>query len=274
MGTYYQKGGEFISPFGGEFIVTLTVIKAIELKNNLKKAFKDGELVLFYQPYYDVKSKEIGGAESLIRWVHNGRVIPPIEFIDVLESSDLIYDVEEFLVNQAAKTVADAKRKVSISVNISTKSFRREYIVTMIKEALGEFGIDGRFLTVEIVERVFLGNLGYTKNIMEQLKEFGVRFAVDDFGTGYSSLTYIKELPIDIIKIDIDFVRGMMRDEKDLSLVKLIINLAKEFGCSVIAEGVETQAQLELLEKLGCDYAQGFLFSKPMNKEEFLKLLS
>ena len=248
-------------------------LKIIELKSKLADAFKNREFVLFYQPYYDVKSGKIAGAESLIRWIHDGEVIPPSDFIETLENSNLIYDVEEYLINEAVRTVSQCKRKVPISINISAKSFKRDYLVTTISQALKDFGVDGDYLTVEIVERVFLESKSYTKNIMDQLKAMNVRIAVDDFGTGYSSLTYIRELPIDILKIDISFIRGMMKDKKDLSLVRLIINVAKEFGFKTVAEGVETNEQLELLKSLGCDYVQGFLFSRPLEKEKFLSLL-
>ncbi len=248
-------------------------LKVIELKTKLNNAFNNKEFVLFYQPYYDIRTGRIAGAESLIRWKHNGKIISPGEFIDVLENSNLIYDVEEYLINQAVKTISECKNKVPISVNISAKSFRRDYLVTTIKQTLKEYGVDGRFLTVEIVERVFLENRNYTKSIMNQLKKMDVNIAVDDFGTGYSSLTYIRELPIDILKIDISFIRGMMENEKDLSLVRLIVNVAKEFGFKTVAEGVEVEKQLELLKSMECDYIQGFLFSKPLEREEFLSLL-
>lgn len=248
-------------------------LKAIELKTKLNNAFENREFVLFYQPYYDIKNGKMAGAESLIRWKHNGRIIAPGDFIEVLENSNLIYDVEEYLINQAVKTISECKNKIPISVNISAKSFKRDYLVTTIEQALKEYNIDGKFLTVEIIERVFLENRNYTKNIMGQLKRMGVNIAVDDFGTGYSSLTYIRELPIDILKIDISFIRGMMEDKKDLSLVRLIINVAKEFGFKTVAEGVETNEQFELLKSMKCDYVQGFLFNRPLEKGKFLSLL-
>ena len=249
-------------------------LKVIELKTKLNNAFNNREFILFYQPYYDIESGKIAGAESLIRWKHNGKIISPGEFIDVLENSNLIYDVEEYLINQAVKTISECKNKVPISVNISAKSFRRDYLVTTIKQALKEYNVDGKFLTVEIVERVFLEDRNYTKSIMDQLKKMYVNIAVDDFGTGYSSLTYIRELPLDILKIDISFIRGMLNNEKDLSLVRLIVNVAKEFGFKTVAEGVEVERQLELLRSMKCDYVQGFLFSKPLEREKFLSLLN
>ncbi len=249
-------------------------LKVIELKSKLSEAFKNRELVLFFQPYYDINTLEVAGAESLIRWIHEGNVIPPKDFIEVLENSNLIYDVEEYLLGEAVKTISMLGRKIPISINLSAKSFKRDYLFVMVKQALEKHGVDGKYLTVEIVERIFLDSKSYTKEVMEQLKSLNVRIAVDDFGTGYSSLTYIRELPIDILKIDITFVKGMMENEKDLSLVRLIINVAKEFGFKTVAEGVETKEQLELLRSLGCDYAQGYLFSKPMSREQFLSLLS
>jgi len=248
-------------------------LKVLELKNKLYEAFKNGELVLFFQPYYDVNTLKIAGAESLIRWIHKGQVIPPKDFIEVLENSNLIYDVEEYLLKEVVKTISMLKRKIPISINLSAKSFKRDYLFVMIKQALEEHKVEGRYLTVEIVERIFLDSKSYTKEVMEQLKSIDINIAVDDFGTGYSSLTYIRDLPIDILKIDITFIKGMMENKKDLSLVRLIINVAKEFGFKTVAEGVETEEQLELLKSIGCDYAQGYLFSKPMDKEQFLSLL-
>ena len=249
-------------------------LRVIELRNKLSEAFKNGELVLFYQPYYDINTLNIAGAESLIRWIHKGEVIPPKDFIEVLENSSLIYDVEEYLLKEAVKTLSVLKRKIPISINLSAKSFKRDYLFVMVKQALEEYGVEGKYLTVEIVERIFLESKSYTKEVMEQLKSIDVNIAVDDFGTGYSSLTYIRELPVDILKIDITFIQGMMENKKDLSLVRLIINVAKEFGFKTVAEGVETEGQLKLLKSLGCDYVQGYLFSKPMDREQFLSLLS
>ncbi len=250
------------------------VLRVIELKNKLSEAFNNRELVLFFQPYYDINTLEVAGAESLIRWIQNGNVIPPKDFIEVLENSNLIYDVEEYLLGEAVKTISMLGRKIPISINLSAKSFKRDYLFVMVKQALEEYKVEGKYLTVEIIERIFLDSKNYTKEIMKQLKSIDVNIAVDDFGTGYSSLTYIRELPIDILKIDITFVKGMMENDKDLSLVRLIINVAKEFGFKTVAEGVETKEQLKLLKSLGCDYAQGYLFSKPMSREQFLSLLS
>ncbi|AEA33675.1 EAL domain-containing protein [Hippea maritima] len=248
-------------------------VKIVKLRNKLQEAIKNKEFTLFYQPYYDVKTQQIAGAESLLRWIHDGKVIPPLEFIDVLENSNLIMDVEEQIIQEAIKTIASLKREIPISINISPKSFKRDYIVPFIKETLNEYNIRGELLTIEIVERVFLENTEYTKTIMERLRNFGIKIAVDDFGTGYSSLTYIKELPIDIIKIDMSFIRNMVSSEKDLKLVKLIIDIARQFDLKTIAEGVETQEQFNILREMGCNYIQGYLFSKPLNKETFQKLL-
>ena len=249
------------------------VFKVIQLKDKLKEAFENNEFVLFYQPYYSIETREIAGAEALLRWIHKGKVVPPSEFIEVLEDSNLMFDVEERIIYEAAKTVASLNKKVPISINISPKSFKRDYLIQLIKQTLRDFNIEGECLTVEIIERVFVDDIDYTKKVLYELKDMGVRIAVDDFGTGYSSLTYIKELPIDILKIDIAFIRSMLKNKKDLSLVKLIINIAKEFGLKTTAEGVETEEQFEILKGMGCDYAQGYLFCKPTDKESFVKML-
>ncbi|WP_025209755.1 bifunctional diguanylate cyclase/phosphodiesterase [Hippea sp. KM1] len=248
-------------------------VKMVKLRNQLQQALNNNEFTLFYQPYYDTKTLAISGAESLLRWIHNGKIIPPLEFIDVLENSNLIVDVEERIIREAIRTAASLKKKIPISVNISPKSFKRDYLVPFIKETLAEYNTDGSLLTIEIIERVFLENAEYTKVIMESLRDLGIKIAVDDFGTGYSSLTYIKELPIDIIKIDISFIRSMLNSEKDMGLVKLIIDIAKQFNLKTVAEGVETKQQLEILKQMGCDFVQGYLFSKPLDKETFQELL-
>ncbi|WP_035586940.1 EAL domain-containing protein [Hippea jasoniae] len=260
-----------------EFYKPLThqkIIQNIQLKNRLYNAFKNKEFVLFYQPYYSVKDGKIAGAESLIRWIRNGKVVPPIEFIEVLENSNFMVEVEEYIVKQALETISLMTNRVPLSVNLSAASFKRDELAKFLENSLQEYGLDGEWLTVEIVERVFFGNTEHTKKVLSSLKQKGIRIAVDDFGTGFSSLTYIKELPIDILKIDLSFIRGMVKSKKDLSLVKLIINIAKEFGLKTTAEGVETNQQLDILKELGCDYVQGYLFSKPIDRDAFLKLLS
>ncbi|WP_022670492.1 EAL domain-containing protein [Hippea alviniae] len=249
------------------------VFKIIQLKDKLKKAFENNEFVLFYQPYYSIETEEIAGAEALLRWVHKGKIVPPSEFIEVLEDSNLMFDVEERIIYEAVKTVASLNKRIPISVNISPKSFRRDYIVQFIKQVLRDFGVEGNLLTVEIIERVFIDDRDYTKKVLYELKDVGVKIAVDDFGTGYSSLTYIRELPVDVVKIDMAFVRGMLTNRKDLSLVKLIISIAKEFGFKTTAEGVETKKQVEILKSMGCDYAQGYLFCKPIDKDSFAEML-
>jgi diguanylate cyclase (GGDEF)-like protein/PAS domain S-box-containing protein len=243
------------------------------LRYNLTKALTNKEFLIYYQPYFDIKSKKIIGAESLLRWKKGNKIIPPLEFIPFLEETGLILDVEDWIKNEVVNDISTRKHKIPISINISPLSFKRRHFIDEIVSIIQSSSVDPSLIILEMVERTFIENLSYYKVLFNELKSHNIKLALDDFGTGYSSLSYLSELPFDYIKIDISFVKKMLFDAKAKSIIETIIYLSNNLGIKTIAEGVETTEQLSMLEKLGCDTAQGFLLSMPLPKEDFDHLI-
>ena len=269
------KGENTVGFFKKEFEESAR--KKVELRNGLNEATAKNQFVLHYQPYFDIKTGLIKGAEALLRWQRDGRLTPPMEFIPFLEQSGMITKVENWILGEVAskmKIWSDKGLKVvPVSVNISPASFGDPHIKDNIKAALGKNGIKSDLFNLDIVERTFIDNLEYSRKLLNYFKESGLGLSIDDFGTGYSSLSYLADLPFDILKIDISFVRKMLSDKHSRYIVETIIYLSKKLNMKSIAEGVETEEQLKLLKKLGCDYIQGFLLSKPLEETKFEKLL-
>jgi len=243
------------------------------LRYNLTKALTNKEFLIYYQPYFDIKSKKIIGAESLLRWKKGNKIISPLEFIPFLEETGLILDVEDWIKNEVVNDISTRKHKIPISINISPISFKRRHFIDEIVSIIQSSSVDPSLIILEMVERTFIENLSYYKVLFNELKSHNIKLALDDFGTGYSSLSYLSELPFDYIKIDISFVKKMLFDAKAKSIIETIIYLSNNLGIKTIAEGVETTEQLSMLEKLGCDAAQGFLLSMPLPKEDFDHLI-
>lgn len=248
------------------------------IKDNIINAFKNREFLIYYQPYFDIKTGKITGMEALARWNNGDKgIISPIKFIPPLERIGLIRHFEEYLIDIICRNLKEWKEKglniVPVSMNISPVSFRKEGLIDMIASALDRYEITPSLLDIEITEGVFIQNLDDTLKILNAFKEKGIKISIDDFGTGYSSLSYIKNIPADFIKIDISFTRGMMKSSKDLAIVNTVVVLASKLGMKTIAEGVETDEQLKILKSLGCDIVQGYLFSKPVPDDEILHFL-
>ncbi len=235
------------------------------------RAFEEKLFKFYFQPYVDSKTSKVSGFESLIRIVEkDGKIHFPNEFIDFLENSKFIVDFERWGINEISEKIK--KFKTNISFNLSTKGILNNQLFLILssfsKDVLSK-------LILEITERNVLKDIYLSKEILYKIKyNFPeVKIAIDDFGTGYSSLTYLKELPIDKLKIDMSFIRNMLKTKKDLALVEVLVDLAKKFGYATIAEGVETPEQAKVLSSLGVDYLQGYLISKPLPEEEAIKLL-
>ncbi len=252
--------------------------KRMNLRNSMANALKNNEFVLYYQPYFNSKTHKIEGAEALLRWKKDGKIIPPMEFIPYLEETGMISHVEDWIVKEVSRKQKQWEEKgikpIPISINISPTSFSRKDFVENFLSSIKATDADPKLINIEIVERLFIENLENSKQMLNNLKQNGFHISIDDFGTGYSSLSYLTSLPIDYIKIDISFVRKMMEDANTKAIVKTIISLSKDINMKTIAEGVETEAQLELLKTLGCDYIQGYLFSKPLPENEFEKMFN
>jgi len=265
-----QKGENQIGFFNKD--IKEQTIQKLHVQSELALAVLSKSFVAFYQPYVD-RQKNISGAEALMRLIRNGQIVPPIEFIETLEKSPYITDAEDIILNQVLDDIERYKPKVPISINLSLKSLLKRNLVQYISSQLHYRNLPySNILNIEIIERSLIESFNYIKNLIEEFKGLNIHFSLDDFGTGYSSLSYLSKLKVEFLKIDISFVRKL-DDPETKKIVKAIITISKELNIKTIAEGVETQKQFEELLLLGCDYFQGFLFYKPMKKEEFFELV-
>jgi diguanylate cyclase (GGDEF)-like protein len=249
-----------------------------DLQTGLRQALERGELMLYYQPKVNLQSGEIVGAEALLRWCHPERgLIPPLEFIPVAEESGLIVPIGEWVLKQSCGQIKSWQRAglpaLRVSVNLSAAQFKRDNLLETLSAALRDADLEPQYLELEITESLLMQTAHDTVNILEWLRCFGIHVSIDDFGTGYSSLSYLKRLPVDILKIDRSFIDEIPDDGDDIAITKAIISLSHHLNLSVIAEGVETRAQVDFLRANGCDEVQGYYFSKPLPAEEFEALL-
>ena len=248
------------------------------LDNALRRALENGEFELQYQPLFELADRRITGFEALLRWHPPGGavVIPPSQFIAAAEDSGLIVPIGEWVLaeamRQAAVWQADGRR-YSLSVNVSAKQLARSSFVAMLRDLLAETRLDPQLLELEITESVIIGGGGEAQQALTQIDALGVGLAIDDFGTGYSGLAYLKRLPIDTVKIDQSFVRDLTVDPEDAAIVTAIVAMARSLDVEVIAEGVETEEQLEELKRLGCRRGQGYLLARPMSASAVLRRL-
>jgi EAL domain-containing protein (putative c-di-GMP-specific phosphodiesterase class I) len=223
-------------------------------------------------------SNRIFGVEALVRWQSPTRgMVPPVQFISIAEETDLIVEIDSWVLRQActqaAQWRADGLPDITLAVNLSARQFRRKDLVTFVAEVLAQTGYPAHLLELEITESSLMHNVTDVIHTLDQLVQLGVHLAIDDFGTGYSSLAYLKRFPVHKLKIDQSFVRDIDKTQSDLGIVKTVIALAQTLKLDLLAEGVETQAHLMTLRALGCDRFQGYLFSKPLPADEVLPLL-
>ena len=252
------------------------------VESALHRALERNELVLEYQPKINVASGEIVGAEALMRWNREGRLVPPSEFIAVAEDTGLIVPITEWAINTVCDQIRAWQqvqaRVVPVSVNISSLHIQRADLVQPIADALARTGVVAGLIELELTETVLMHNLGAALPLLQALKQLGVSLSIDDFGTGYSSLSYLKRLPIDILKIDRSFVRDLENADggqggDGAAIVAAIIAMSKSLKLRVVAEGVETRGQMQRLFEQGCQLMQGWLFAKSLPPEKFLQLL-
>ncbi|MFI9657107.1 hypothetical protein PA6761_01840 [Pseudomonas aeruginosa] len=249
-------------------------LERLELESDLRRALELGEFVLHYQPQFTGDGRRLTGAEALLRWQHPRRgLVPPSEFIPVLEEIGLVAQVGDWLLAEACKQLRSwhkAKVRVpKVSVNLSARQFADGQLGERIAAILYETGIPPACLELELTESILMSDVAEAMQILSGLKRLGLAIAVDDFGTGYSSLNYLKQFPIDVLKIDRSFVDGLPHGEQDAQIARAIIAMAHSLNLMVIAEGVESQAQLDFLREHGCDEVQGYLFGRPMPAEQF-----
>lgn len=250
----------------------------LTVESRLRKALEGGALELHYQPLVDARSRRMVGVEALARWTDPelGR-IPPSEFIPIAEESGLIVPLGKWILRTACAQAVAWERaglsRVYMSVNVSPSQFRDRTFVAMVRDVIGEAELDPELLSLEITENLLVHRAEVAPTI-DQLKQLGLRLSIDDFGTGFSALGYLKHLPVDCLKIDQTFVRGIGTSPEDEAITSAILALGHTLGLSVVAEGVETEAQLEYLTERGCDTIQGYVFSRPVPPEELSPRLS
>jgi diguanylate cyclase (GGDEF)-like protein/PAS domain S-box-containing protein len=244
----------------------------------LRRALERGEFRLAYQPKYDLVSMGPSGAEALLRWDHPERgFVPPAQFVHVLEESGLIVAVGEWALKQACADlkacVAAGVRPLPVAVNLSARQFRQRDLGARIRALVGAAGVTPDLIELEITESHLMHDPAHAIHVMRKLRDEGIRIALDDFGTGYSSLAYLTRFPVAALKIDRSFVAGIGRESSDPAIVRTIIEMARTLDFTVIAEGVETEAQVRFLRRFGCHQAQGYYFARPMSIEGFIALI-
>jgi predicted signal transduction protein with EAL and GGDEF domain len=239
-----------------------------QVELDLREAMEKNELELHYQPIIDLRSNTITGFEALARWRHPVRgMVPPPVFIPVAEDTGLIIALGTWALQQACRTAARWPHPLKVAVNLSPVQFSAPDLYSVVKSALAESGLAPARLELEITERLFIEDSEEILSTLHRLKELGVRIAMDDFGTGYSSLSYLRNFPYDMIKVDRTFVTDLEAGTEHVAIVQAVVSIARALGMTTTAEGVETEAQKEYLSALGCDQAQGHLFSAPVPVE-------
>lgn len=253
-------------------------LKHVTLINELRHAIDNNEFTLYYQPQINLKTNKIVGVEALIRWMHPEKgLILPSDFITVAEDSGYIHQIGMWVLKVAAMQQLSWLEKgyppIIMSINISGRKLGKANLVSNTENLLKDLNINPRHIHYEITETAFMENLNEALDILNKLKEMGITISLDDFGTGYSSLTYLRKLPIDNVKLDRQFIKNVVNEKDSEMIVKSIIGLTHSLNLKVVAEGVETEEQLSFLKKHGCDFCQGYLFSKPVPPEEIEKML-
>ncbi|HLM00804.1 MAG TPA: EAL domain-containing protein [Pyrinomonadaceae bacterium] len=255
-------------------------VTLLQIETDLRYAVERGELLAFYQPIINLETMQLGGFETLIRWNHPQRgLVSPGDFIPVSEETGLIVPITLWILRESCRQMVEwqnldeANKSLILSVNLSGKHFSQGSIVEEVQKIIVETGIEPSRLKLEITESAVMENAEMVIAMLKQLKELGVQLSIDDFGTGYSSLSYLHRFPIDTLKVDRSFVSTMEDGSENGEIVRTIIALAKALGMDVVAEGIETIHQLHQLRILGCEYGQGFLFSRPVPCGEAEKIV-
>jgi EAL domain-containing protein (putative c-di-GMP-specific phosphodiesterase class I) len=259
--------------------MNIQVVERLTLENSLRLALQRKELFLVYQPQMEIASGMIVGVEALLRWQHPERgLVPPDKFIRVAESSGLIMPIGEWVLREACSQVRQWQDAgllvVPVAVNVSAVQFRQGDFLTVIKKVLSETGLSPEYLELELTESTLLSNVNVMFPMLEELRTMGLKLAIDDFGTGYSSLSYLRQFPVSKLKIDRSFVQDVVLNSDDAAITAAIISMAKGLNLKVIAEGVETGAQMAFLRAHQCDEIQGYYFSRPLTADKVAEKLA
>jgi diguanylate cyclase (GGDEF)-like protein/PAS domain S-box-containing protein len=260
-----EAGGDRVEVYAAH--MHADVVRRLEIVADLQRAISNGELTLQYQPIVELATSRVIGAEALVRWWREGEVITPREFLGAAEESGLIVPLGEWVLRQACAQGAAWQRAswdIGVAVNLSARQITAPGFPAQVAAILAETGLPSTALTVEVNERILVEEDGLIVERLSELHQMGVQMAIDDFGTGYAALAYLRRLPLDIIKIDPSFVAGLGHDETLTLLTRTVVQVGRELGLRLVAEGIEQPRQLSALREMGCDYGQGFLVARPM----------
>ncbi len=271
-----KSGGNVYSYY--EPIMNEAAVERLMTKSKLKRSFERDELLVHYQPMYNLETGEVFGAEALVRWELPERgLILPSDFIPIAEETNLIIEIGEWVLDKVCEDFRFWQRSVSspgrVSVNLSLKQLRQPNFIRRISSILRSYEVSPTSLELEITETTLMENPERTIKLLDQLYALGLHLAIDDFGTGYSSLSALQQFPISTLKIDKSFVRHVSSNPDDATIVSTIVQMGRNLGMDVVAEGVESEDQLVFLQRLGCTYVQGLLFGDPMSSDNYLELL-
>lgn len=278
MAMYKSKheGGDLYQYYSSE--MNDAANEHIKLEASLRKAITNKEFILHYQPKYSAASGEIVGAEALMRWNHPEQgMISPAKFIPHAEESGLILQMGQWAIQEACRACKSwqeqGHKRITVAVNISPKQFRQQDIVKLISDALSETELEPQYLELEITENAVMDDVDAATDKLKEIQSMGIKIAIDDFGTGYTSIGHLKQFPVDILKIDQHFVKGIPDNKDDIAIISALTALAHSMGMVVVAEGIESLAQLEWLKANGCDIIQGYYLSKPLPESSLISEL-
>jgi diguanylate cyclase (GGDEF)-like protein len=256
-------------------------VALLRLESDLRRALRENEFRLVYQPILTLDRSTLHGFEALLRWQHPTRgLLPPAEFIGLAEETGMIVPLGAWVLREATRqaqawqSAQPSGHRLTMSVNLSSRQFAHPDLVAQVEAALAESGLDPVSLTLEITESVLIDNPRAAQELLERFSALGIRLALDDFGTGYSALSYLHRFPFDTLKIDRSFISGIGADGKDPAIVKAIVALADNLGMEAVAEGVETEAEETFLRQLHCRFVQGFRYARPMTPENVIAWLT
>ena len=253
-----------------------SINKKLHYLEKIRDGIKGDEFIPFFQPKVDLKTGKVKGMEALARWKSNDLLVNPGDFIPIAEESGLIVPISKQIYQKAFKETLRLHKMghfLSVSVNLSPAQFQDEYFVENLISLHKASGLEAKYIELEITESILFDNTGPTGDILETISSLGFSISIDDFGTGYSSLQYLKQLPLNTLKIDMSFVSGIGIDQNDENLVQTIVLLAKQFDLSIVAEGIERENQVRFLKKIGCEDGQGFFYGRPMSAADFTEWL-
>jgi diguanylate cyclase (GGDEF)-like protein len=271
-----KKSGKDINIYSDE--LQDNILGHVQMVNKLQAGIERDEFTLYYQPEYNLNTNEIIGVEALVRWPQpeNGFISPEV-FIPVAEKSKQIYELERWIINKALQQKEqwenDGLDHIELSINLSSKTLESESNFRKIEKIIASYQVNYSKITFEVTETVIITHVDLAIERLNRLRSYGIKIALDDFGTGYSSLSHIMKLPIDIIKIDKSFIKSIPEGNEETVITQNILSLAHDLNYRVVAEGIETQEQLEFLKNASCERGQGFLLCKPLPSEKLNKVL-